>query len=104
MPAVGALVRCTDSSWMTRPPQNCPAGHRLDPGRMLVGDQPCSTCRWTHDLDVPGVRCGGLWAGADRRLSDSRRRGGGAVTIIQPRRFQLRGRVNPTVNEGQDRR
>jgi hypothetical protein len=27
MPAVGALVRCTDGSWMTRPPQNCPRGH-----------------------------------------------------------------------------
>jgi hypothetical protein len=44
MPAVGALVRCTDGSWMTRPPQRCPAGHRLEPGRMLVGHQPCSTC------------------------------------------------------------
>ena|ERR1700741_2420244 len=44
MPAVGALVRCTDGSWMTRPPQNCSAGHRLEPGRMLVvvGHQPCA--------------------------------------------------------------
>ena len=23
MPAVGELVRCTDGSWMTRPPQSC---------------------------------------------------------------------------------
>jgi hypothetical protein len=27
--AVGALVRCKDGSWMTRPPQRCPRGHRL---------------------------------------------------------------------------
>jgi hypothetical protein len=45
MPAVGDLVRCTDGSWMTRPPQSCPHGHRLRPGAMLVGHQPCSTCR-----------------------------------------------------------
>ena len=24
MPAVGELVRCTDGSWMVRPPQRCP--------------------------------------------------------------------------------
>jgi hypothetical protein len=35
MPAVGDLVRCTDGSWMTRPPQSCPRGHRLLPGAML---------------------------------------------------------------------
>jgi hypothetical protein len=29
MPAVGELVRCTDGSWMARPPQSCPHGHRL---------------------------------------------------------------------------
>jgi len=27
---------------MTRPPQSCPHGHRLRPGAMLVGHQPCS--------------------------------------------------------------
>ena len=59
MPAVGALVRCTDGSWMTRPPQSCPGGHRLGPGAMLVGHQPCSTCRGGHTtwtcLDCGGV-------------------------------------------------
>jgi hypothetical protein len=59
MPAVGALVRCTDGSWMTRPPQSCPRGHRLGPGAMLVGHQPCSTCRGGHTtwtcLDCGGV-------------------------------------------------
>src|SRR3954462_102839 len=33
MPAVGALVRCTDDSWMVRPPQRCPRGHRQHAGR-----------------------------------------------------------------------
>jgi hypothetical protein len=37
MPAVGDLVRCTDGSWMTRPPQSCQRGHPLGPGAMLVG-------------------------------------------------------------------
>ena len=36
MPAVGVLVRCTDGSWMTRPPQRCPRGHRLRPGHTLA--------------------------------------------------------------------
>src|ERR1700758_1858954 len=62
MPAVGALVRRTDGSWMTRPPRNCPAGHRLEPGRMLVGHQPCSTCRGGHTtwtcLDCRGMAYG----------------------------------------------
>ena len=48
MPAVGALVRCTDGSWMTRPPQSCSHGHRLRPGARLVGHQPCSICRGGH--------------------------------------------------------
>jgi hypothetical protein len=34
MPAVGELVRCTDGRWMIRPPQPCPRGHRLTPGRV----------------------------------------------------------------------
>jgi hypothetical protein len=37
MPAVGDLVRCTDGSWMTRPPQSCPRGHRFTGGRLLDG-------------------------------------------------------------------
>jgi len=32
----------------TRPPQSCPQGHRLRPGEMLVGHQPCSTCCGGH--------------------------------------------------------
>jgi hypothetical protein len=59
VPAVGELVRCTDGSWMTRPPQSCPHGHLLRPGAMLVGHQPCSTCRGGHTtwtcLDCGGV-------------------------------------------------
>ena len=42
MPAVGALVRCTDGAYMVRPPQDCPVGHRLQPGHMLVGSIACS--------------------------------------------------------------
>jgi hypothetical protein len=42
MAAVGELVRWTDGSWMVRPPQRCPRGHRLAPGRTLVGRQPCN--------------------------------------------------------------
>ena len=61
MPAVGELVRCTDGSWMMRPPQSCPHGHRLRPGAMLVGHQPCS-CRGGHTtwtcLDCGGVLYG----------------------------------------------
>ena len=48
MPAGGELVRCTDGSLMTRPPQSCPHGHLLRPDAMLVGHQPCSTCRGGH--------------------------------------------------------
>src|ERR1700739_4677384 len=59
VPAVGELVRCTDGSWMTRPPQSCPRGHLLRPGAMLVGHQPCSACRGGHTtwtcLDCGGV-------------------------------------------------
>jgi hypothetical protein len=38
---VGELVRSTDGAWMTRPPDRCPHGHPLGPGRVLVGHQPC---------------------------------------------------------------
>jgi hypothetical protein len=53
MPAVGVLVRCTDRSWIARPPTRCPRGHRLAPGRVLVGHQPPSSrsaLRWIKDL------------------------------------------------------
>jgi hypothetical protein len=52
MPAVGELVRCTDGRWMIRPPQHCPRGHRLSPGRVLVGHRVCSCgghTTWTCD-------------------------------------------------------
>jgi hypothetical protein len=47
MPAVGELVRSTNGSWMVRPPEHCPRGHRFGAGRVLVGHQPCS-CRGGH--------------------------------------------------------
>ena len=37
MPALGDLVRSIDGAWMVRPPTDCAHGHRLRPGRMLVG-------------------------------------------------------------------
>ena len=56
MRAVGELVRCTDGRWMIRPPHHCPRGHRLSPGRVLVGHRVCSCgghTTWTCD-------CGGV--------------------------------------------
>lgn len=41
------LVRCSNGSWMIRPLQSCPHGHRFRPGATLVGHQPCS-CRDGH--------------------------------------------------------
>jgi hypothetical protein len=43
--AVGDLVRGTDDQWMVRPPQHCPSGHKLAPGRVLVGHVPCGCGR-----------------------------------------------------------
>jgi hypothetical protein len=62
MPAVGDLVRCTDGSWMTRPPQSCPHGHPLGPGATLVGHQPCSTCRGGHTTWTC-LECGAVVSG-----------------------------------------
>ena len=42
MPAVGELVRCTDGSWMTRPPQSCPRGG--DEFAIGLGDVVASPC------------------------------------------------------------
>jgi hypothetical protein len=42
MPTVGSLVPCTKGGWMISPPQHCPNGHSLGPGRVLVGHQPCA--------------------------------------------------------------
>ncbi|MDT7719826.1 MAG: hypothetical protein QOE94_837 [Mycobacterium sp.] len=58
MPADGELVRCTDGRWMVRPPTHCPRGHRLQPGRVLVGHAPCGCGRrgghmtWACDCGV----------------------------------------------------
>jgi hypothetical protein len=59
MSAVGELVRCTDGSWMTRSPQSCPHGHLFRPGAMLVGHQPCGTCRGGHTTWTC-LECGGV--------------------------------------------
>jgi hypothetical protein len=49
MPGVGDLVRSIDGSWMVLPPQRCQRGHRLGPGRMLVGHMPCAgSCHGGH--------------------------------------------------------
>src|SRR6202035_2811623 len=57
-PAVGELVRCTGGSWMVRPPQRCPRGHRLGAGRTLVGHQPCD-CVGGHTTWTC-LACGGV--------------------------------------------
>jgi hypothetical protein len=67
MPAVGELVRCTDGSWMTRPPQSCPRGHRLGRGAMLVGHQPCGTCRGGHTTRTC-LDCGAVVYGPPLRI------------------------------------
>lgn len=41
MPQVGELVRTTAGTWITKPPQRCPNGHDLGPGRVLVGHVAC---------------------------------------------------------------
>ena len=49
MPSFGNLVPCTDGGWMILPPQRCPNGHRLGPGAVLVGHQPCAgSCHGGH--------------------------------------------------------
>ncbi len=45
MSGVGELVRSTSGAWMVRPPQVCERGHRLVPGRVLVGSVACSCGR-----------------------------------------------------------
>jgi hypothetical protein len=67
MPAVGDLVRCTDGSSMTRPPQSCPRGHLLRPGAMLVGHQPCSTRRGGHTTWTC-LACGAVVYGPPLRI------------------------------------
>ena len=48
MAAVGSLVLSVDNQHMVRPPEYCPAGHRLGPYQVLVGHQPCSCGRHGH--------------------------------------------------------
>ena len=45
LPAVGELVRYTNDQRMVRPPECCPVGHRILPGRTIVGTIPCSCGR-----------------------------------------------------------
>jgi hypothetical protein len=49
------------------PPQGCPHGHRLRPGAMLVGHQPCSTCRGGHTTRTC-LDCGGVVKGPPLRV------------------------------------
>jgi hypothetical protein len=51
----------------TRPPQSCPHGHRLRPGVMPVGHQPCSTCRGGHTTWTCPV-CGAMVYGPPLRV------------------------------------
>ena len=79
MPAVGGLVRCTDGSWMTRPPQRCPRGHRLRPGHTLamvecpgwvLAIQAADATGEAGNMDAGTAGCGSVrgaataWAGA----------------------------------------
>jgi hypothetical protein len=72
MPAVGALVRCTDGSWNAATAE-LPARPSFPAWRHARRAPAVQhAARWSDDLDVLGMRCGGVRAGADRRLPDSR--------------------------------
>jgi hypothetical protein len=45
---VGELVLSTSGEWMVRPPQRCGNGHRLQPGRVLVGSIVCGCGERRH--------------------------------------------------------
>jgi hypothetical protein len=60
MLAVGELVRCTDGRWMIRPPQHCPRGHPLRPGRNQLRLR-------LLPIDVAGKRAGGDPPGVSMR-------------------------------------
>ena len=81
MPAVGDLVRCTDGSWMVRPPERCPRRHRLPPGRTLVGHQPCD-CVGGHTTWTCLACGGGVRAAANGRVPCPGWPGRGAVTAV----------------------
>ena len=62
------LVRSTSGAWMVRPPQHCPNGHRMQPGRILVGSRLLMRAAsdlvvrvWSHYLraapDLSGAAC-----------------------------------------------
>jgi hypothetical protein len=38
---LGELVQTTAGKWITHPPSQCPNGHNLGPGEVLVGHQAC---------------------------------------------------------------
>src|SRR3954453_4391444 len=78
MPAVGELVRCTDDSWMVRPPQRCPRGHRQHAGRAPA----LRLCWRAYDLDVLRVRWRGVRAAANGRAPCPGWPGRGAVTAV----------------------
>ena len=44
---MASALRRTDRGWVVEPPTVCPNTHRLAPGQVLVGNQPC-TCRGGH--------------------------------------------------------
>lgn len=75
MASLGQLVPCTEGGWMPYPPQRCPHGHPLGPGKMLVGYQPCAGhCRGGHTT-WQCLRCDAVvfWpgVGAGCRLLDA---------------------------------
>ena len=82
MPAVGELVRCTDGSWIIRPPQRCPRGHRLGAGPHAGRAPALRLCWRAYDLDVLGVRWRGVRAAANGRVPCPGWPGRGAVTAV----------------------
>jgi hypothetical protein len=82
MPAVGELVRCTNGSWMVRPPEALPA---RSPARRRphAGRAPALRLCWrAYDLDVLGVRWRGVRAAANGRVPCPGWPGRGAVTAV----------------------
>jgi len=68
MPAIGESIRSISSGPIERPPQHCPRGHLLRPGRMLVIRSRCSSLngsKLTSDGSPTGmklsIRAGTHW-------------------------------------------
>jgi hypothetical protein len=60
MPVVGDLVRYTDGSWIDTAAAELPALSSL-PARRDARRSPAVLLQgWAHDLDVPGMRRGGM--------------------------------------------